>query len=120
MRKLLLAAGAALALSGSAVAMPYDVAADEGRLVGILTAASQRCDASYDPQGMANLANAILDSLHRYEDRFSAKEITSITDQIAGGMGTFDGTAASLGLKFACDSTAPTVARGRAAFNRYR
>jgi hypothetical protein len=129
MKGRLLAAVAALALGGSAFAMDYDLSygpygppVSESLVVGLLGAASQRCDASYDPVGMLNLANSILASLRR-EGRFSEEEIRS---QIATGMGvfsgvaaSFDGQAASLDLKFACDRMVPVFAGARAAFNRH-
>jgi hypothetical protein len=113
MRKLLLAAVAALALGGSAFAMDYYNETDKGRIVGLLGAASQKCDARYDPVGMLNLADLVLASLRR-EGRFSEEEIMN---QIYSGMGTFEGTKGSLGLKFACDAMGPTFAKARVVFN---
>ena len=110
----MLAAGVALALGGSAFAQE-DPAAGMGRFIGMLEQGSQECDARYDPQGMLNLSNSMLASLRRGH-RFSEEEIMS---QIGSGAGEFEGTAASLGLKVACDSIISAVAWASSFINRH-
>ena len=115
MRTLLLAAVAAWALGGSAYAMDANTAAGKGRVIGLLYQASQECDASYDPQGMSNLANSIYVSLQR-QHPFSDEEIIR---QVGFGAGVFHETAREDELKAACDSVIPAYAKARATLNKY-
>jgi hypothetical protein len=112
MKKYLLAAVAALALGGSALAND-DPRAGAVRLVGLLAEASQRCDASYDSEAMSNLSALILNEL---QHQGITKEGSAAW--FNEGALKFDNEVLTNGLKFACDNMGTTVAKARATYNR--
>jgi hypothetical protein len=99
MKKHLLAAVAALAIGGSALAQENPTA-NKGRLIGLLGEAGRKCDASYNPDAMIHTAALVLTSLVRHHEVISKYQADVWIDQ--GGQ-KFDDTAARRGIVFACD-----------------
>jgi hypothetical protein len=114
MKKYLLAAVAALALGGSALAQE-PLWSSEAKIVGLLGEASRRCDANYEPRVMSLIAGRLLTELHQ-DNGVSDRQARVWID---AGAQTFDNDEASYGTTVACGRAGVVLLNAYKTWSKY-